>query len=507
MDLVRELQHYFGYTQFRQGQKEIIADVLNGFDVFGMLATGVGKSTCYLLPGYILNQPVLIVSPLLSLMEDQVNQLRKKGEKRVVAINSFLNLKERKDVLRSLHYYRFIYISPESLQNNEVLFMLKKVKWALFVVDEAHCISGWGHDFRTDYLKISSVHKELDSPPLLALTATATEAVQDDIVKQLQMRNVKKHIYSIDRSNIALSVLHFADEFEKEQYLLKVVKKFKKPGLVYVSSRKKTEQLATLLTRNGIKRVSIYHGGMSSLDRMLIAQQFIQDELDVLVCTNAFGMGINKENIRFIIHYQFPKDIESYMQEIGRAGRDGLQSIALLLYTPLDEQWPLTLIENELPNEQEIKEWFMHYQTSKNIQEVIQKTTLDEVKSRYLVYQAEKEGICNLQGMIRSFPSETFIQNILNEINQRKQLKFIKLKQMKRWIHTEGCYREKLLQPFHQTKKKQALYCCNHCGFSIEAFYESEKMEEVELLNWEKRLAALFHKERGEKHEASRRNH
>ncbi|WP_062198326.1 RecQ family ATP-dependent DNA helicase [Massilibacterium senegalense] len=493
--LEQALKHYFHYDSFREGQKEIIQDVLKGNNVLAMLATGVGKSLCYLLPGYMMNGTVLIVSPLLSLMEDQVNQLRKKGEKHVVAINSFLSPNEKRDVLASLHFYRFIYISPESLQNEQIIRALEKIAVTLFVVDEAHCISAWGHDFRTDYLKISTIHHRLKTPPLLALTATATEAVQKDIIEQLKLSKVKRHIYSVDRPNIALYVEYVQHELEKQQKLIEYVKSLQKPGLVYVSSRQKTELIADALRENGVHHVSYYHGGMTSEDRMLIQQQFLHNQLDVLVCTSAFGMGINKDNIRFIIHYGLSQDMESYMQEIGRAGRDGLQSIALLLYAEGDERIPLSFIEQDLPTEKEVVQWLMLCLQTKNVYQATETMELSEGKERYLLFQLEQAKGYKENGEVVDFSFEEIKQTIMEAIQVRKKTKIKKVIQMTQWLQTERCYREELLRIFHQQKEKQPIYCCNHCQFPFEPFLSKKETKDVESMDWQKRLAFLFHEE------------
>ncbi|PTY82567.1 hypothetical protein B5V90_19640 [Heyndrickxia sporothermodurans] len=313
MKLYDHLNKQFGYDMFRIGQEEVITSVLEGKHTLAVLPTGTGKSLCYQLPGYLLKGIVIIVSPLLSLMQDQVEQLKINGEKRVTALNSFLESKERKQIIHSLQNYRFIYTSPEMLTNNEILQKLKQMEISLFVVDEAHCISQWGPDFRPDYLNLSMIRSELKNPTTLALTATATEDVRADIIKHLNLDNVNQLIYSVDRPNIALVVEETTNYNDKVNKLLQFVKQLQKPGIIYFSSKRLTEEMAALLRNNGIAQTAAYHGGMDREQRILIQQQFLHNQLQVICATSAFGMGVNKENIRFVIHFHMPYQLDSYL--------------------------------------------------------------------------------------------------------------------------------------------------------------------------------------------------
>ncbi len=291
MELEQTLAKYFGYTTFRPGQREVIEAILAGKDGIALLPTGMGKSLCYQLPGYILQKPVLIVSPLLSLMQDQVEQLKRIGEKRVVALNSFLSLTEKRYALHFLEQYRFIFTSPEMLLQQQVQEKLAKMELSLIVVDEAHCISQWGFDFRPDYLRIGEWFSQEKRPPVLALSATATQKVVNDIRTTLSLHAPFEFMYNVDRPTISLGRVVFADRADKAKWILQHIKETAGPGILYMSSRKRAEQYSEAFTQAGL-RVAAYHAGYGAEDRQFIQQQFIDGELDWIVATNAFGWGL-----------------------------------------------------------------------------------------------------------------------------------------------------------------------------------------------------------------------
>ncbi len=354
--LKQQLWEKFNIDSFRSGQAEIISDAMDGNDVLGILPTGSGKSLCYQLPATLTGGVTIVVSPLISLMEDQVKQLKAAGIKSAVALNSFMNPLEKKRVFRELNHYQLIYVSPELLQQNEIIHRLQQMHVKLFVVDEAHCISQWGHEFRPDYLRLEEVLKALNHPVVMALSATATPEVQRDIARSLGRPDMKKHIYPMDRDNITFAVKEVTGDKEKLEIIVRLLKRYRVPALIYFSSKRKTEETAAYLSEQvPSHRIAFYHGDMDQMDRITIQQQFMNDQIDVICCTSAFGMGINKHNIRLILHYHFPLQIESFIQEIGRAGRDGKSSVSLLLYSPADKAIPNSIIENELPEEGELQ--------------------------------------------------------------------------------------------------------------------------------------------------------
>ncbi|MGE8204366.1 RecQ family ATP-dependent DNA helicase [Heyndrickxia sp. NPDC080065] len=455
MKLYETLKKHFGYHSFRKGQEEVITSILAGQDTLAVLPTGTGKSLCYQIPGYMLPGTVVIVSPLLSLMQDQVEQLRINGEKKVVALNSFLSIQERKKILQSLQYYRFIYISPEMLTNQVVIQKLKKIVVSLFVIDEAHCISQWGHDFRPDYLCLKEVRLHLGNPVTLALTATATDDVRNDIIHYLNLNKVNELIFSVDRPNIALVVEETANYQEKTNKLLQLVKGLQKPGIIYFSSKRVSEEIATLLRKHGIAKAESYHGGMDQEQRILIQQQFLHDQLQVICATSAFGMGVNKENIRFVIHFHMPYQIESYLQEIGRAGRDGEKSIAILLYSSGDELLPLQIFENELPTEFQIEQFYA-INNEHNSEREIAFLNLTDIQLRFLNFYSEL------------FKGETeVVQKVKKICEERVKYKRLKLQEMKKWIQSTNCRRRGILQYFNEKPISQNYNCCDKCGIQM----------------------------------------
>lgn len=503
-DLVYHLQRHFNYRSFREGQQEIIEDVLRGEDVLGVLSTGSGKSLCYQLPAKLIPGITIVVSPLISLMIDQVRETKSFHFKEVVALHSFQERQERKDVLSNLQAYKLVYISPELLQQKEILQSLKAMQIALFVIDEAHCLSQWGYDFRPDYLRLVSVMDTLDSPPVLALTGTATEGIQDDIVHHLQRGNMKRHIYPAERHNIALIVEEVTGgESAKEERLISILENKVVPTIIYFSSRKMAEKISLLLRSRLLDRcISYYHGGMETLDRLKIQQQFMNGQLDIICCTSAFGMGINKKDIRLVIHYHPPTQMESYIQEIGRAGRDEKQSVSLLLYRKGDLHIPQQIIENELPYEEEITYAMnqMHalYQAEKEIPsnetEIEQLFQMNITKWRFLYYQFEQHQMVQGNKVKYHYPDwKKSLMEINRFRNDRLSMKRNKLTEMINFIHTTSCLRQALYGNYQQTIHKVDGHCCNHCGFSLSDFEVLPHHNHRAIqTDWQTKLASLL---------------
>jgi len=338
--LVSELQHqiyptlkkYFGYDQFRPQQEKIIETVLNKEDALVIMPTGGGKSICFQLPALLLEGVTIIISPLIALMKDQVDGLRANGIK-AAYFNSSQDVTEQQEIFEQVSNkkLKLLYVAPESL--SALTNILKPAYVSCIAIDEAHCISSWGHDFRPSYQQLGFLKKSLPEIPIIALTATADKATRKDILQQLSIPHAAEFISSFDRENITLDVRPATDRVS--QIIRFIEKRPEESGIIYCLSRKGTEKLAEKLQKKGID-ASSYHAGLSFEDRSKVQEDFIFDKTKIVCATVAFGMGIDKSNVRFVIHYNMPKNIEGYYQEIGRAGRDGLPSYALLFHTYAD---------------------------------------------------------------------------------------------------------------------------------------------------------------------------
>lgn len=465
MQLEQELERFLGFRDFRVGQREVVEHVLEGKDCFAMLPTGTGKTICYQLSGYLLDGTVLIVSPLLSLMQDQIERMRANGEKRVVALNSFLSLQEKQRALEDLSVYKFIFVSPEMLANRQIRMAIKRLTIGLFVVDEAHCISQWGHDFRPDYLELGAVRGELGSPVTLVLTATATKKVRADIKTQLRLTVCADVIHSVDRPNIAMDVQKLDSRLEKQAQLLKLTGSLKGPGIVYFSSKKLAERYAYEIAEQHGLRTAFYHGDMSGEDRVTIQQQFIQNQLHLICATSAFGMGIDKGDIRYVIHFHMPGDLEAYLQEIGRAGRDGAPSIAILLYADGDEAIQLQLQDRDLPEEE-----LVHLSPALT-------EHLPITERRFLEFYRE----------LGLTPNQ-----MKEKIQFRKRWKRENLYTFLNFIKGITCRRRFVRHYFEETEKEEAVSnCCDICGVDLSDF-EGENVAFSQQQDWQKYLEYLL---------------
>ncbi|PFW17767.1 DNA helicase RecQ [Bacillus thuringiensis] len=338
------LASYFGYSSFRRGQDETIKNVLDGKDTVCIMPTGGGKSICYQIPALVFEGTTLVISPLISLMKDQVDTLVQNGIS-ATYINSSISIAEanQRIQLAKQGHYKLLYVAPERLDSMEFVDQLIDMKIPMIAIDEAHCISQWGHDFRPSYLHIHRILDYLPEKPLvLALTATATPQVRDDICNTLEINQENTIMTTFERENLSFSVIKGQD---RNAYLADYIRQNQKEsGIIYAATRKVVDQLYEDLMKAGVS-VSKYHAGMSDSDRNGQQELFLRDEVSVMVATSAFGMGIDKSNIRYVIHYQLPKNMESYYQEAGRAGRDGLDSTCILLYSSQDVQVQRFLID------------------------------------------------------------------------------------------------------------------------------------------------------------------
>ena len=358
LNLTDTLKKYFGFDTFKGEQEQIIRNLLGGNDTFVLLPTGGGKSLCYQLPSLVMEGVAIVISPLIALMKNQVDAMRHYGEEDGVAhfLNSSLNKSAidqvKSDILAGKT--KLLYVAPESLTKEENVEFLKNVKISFYAVDEAHCISEWGHDFRPEYRRIRPIINMIGQAPIIALTATATQKVREDIKKILGMPDAREFKSSFNRPNLYYEVRRKNDDIDKE--IIKFIKANPgKSGIIYCLSRKKVEELAEILKANGIN-ASAYHAGMDSPVRSAVQDDFIKENIDVIVATIAFGMGIDKPDVRFVIHYDMPKSLEGYYQETGRAGRDGGEGQCIAFYSDKDMQKLRKFMQGKPVSEKDINE-------------------------------------------------------------------------------------------------------------------------------------------------------
>ena len=474
INLEQVLQDKFGFKHFKTGQKEILTALLSKQSTLAILPTGGGKTLIYQMMGAVRNGLVMIVTPLLSLMQDQVARLNYLGEKNVVALNSTLTFENKKSVLKNLKRYHFLFVSPEMLNQEQVQTALKQVTINLMVIDEAHTMVTWGQDFRPDYLSLPNIHEQLDRPQLLLLTATATPSMMSAITENFHVLQDEWFIYQqpVDRPNIFLHTEQLTNEIEKKQRLKYLIQTVNGPGIVYFTSRKLATSMAEWLTNETGQRVVAYHAGMDTMSRYRVQQQFMQGEIDVITATSAFGMGIDKEDIRFVIHYHLSNDLSNYLQEIGRAGRDGQQAVAILLYVPGDERIQFNLIDQTIPDKYAIQSYLD--------QSLVTALTSEQVR---LLKFYQSNGLSSTE--------------ILQIFDSRRAMRQSNLWSMINYAKADGQLRNQISQYFgnatdklSQTDESVGVTDWHPKELNFERKEDGKRQEKV--VNWSKQLKKLF---------------
>ncbi|WJQ84013.1 RecQ family ATP-dependent DNA helicase [Brevibacillus brevis] len=486
------LKLHFGYDSFRPGQEPIIERLLHGRSVLGLLATGGGKSVTYQLPAMLLPGLTVVVSPLISLMVDQVQQLRARKKIPATYLNSMQDPTESREILKGLSEgaYKLLYISPEKLQQTYVQQVLKRARVSLIAIDEAHCISQWGHDFRTDYLRLPEVVKQLGAPPVLAVTATATASVREEICNLFSIKKEDVVLQSLNRANIAYDLVEVGEETDRRSYVFDQIDRLQGPGIVYCSTRQAVDVLAASYQLEGKKRVHGYHGGMNSMERMLIQSQFLAGELDVIIATNAFGMGIDKSDIRYVIHYQMPASLEAYAQEIGRIGRDGKPGYALLLFSWDDLQIHQHMLEKEYPTQAQVQKYEQLCNTGVPLtSEALAMMDISEEMGALLAFYTERVlGLYEAAAAGESYPKAHIIWQ---ETEKRKSFKQKKLAEMVSYVRGENCLRASINTYFKEMDHQFDLYCCKNCGLTMAAYFQTNDhaIAKNEQIKWNLRQA------------------
>ncbi len=374
------LKNIYGYDNFRKGQSQIISAIVDKKDTLGVLPTGGGKSICYQIPALLFPHLTIIISPLISLMKDQVDSLKYVGV-HAAFLNSTLSRDEYLEIIYKIkrNQIKLLYISPERLMNDNFISFIKNIDISMIAVDEAHCISQWGHDFRKSYLKIPDFLEKINKrPPILALTATATKKVREDIIDKLKLHSPKIFINGFDRENITFKV---EKPIDGDAYIVNYLKaNSKKSGIIYATTRKEVDSLYSYLKDIKGFNVAKYHAGLSETERKEFQDDFLKDKSPIMIATNAFGMGIDKSNVRFVIHKNIPKDLESYYQEAGRAGRDGAPAEAILLFFEQDVSTQEFLIENNEDSDDAIKK-----EKRKKLDKMVDYTYLESCFREYIL--------------------------------------------------------------------------------------------------------------------------
>ena len=457
-EILRVARENLGFDSLRPGQEDAIPAVLNKQDTLVVMPTGSGKSAIYQIAGLMVEGAVLVISPLIALQKDQVDSINSQdGDAEAVVINSTQRMAELRESIEKIEEGKgkFIFLAPEQLRKQSTIETLEAAKAGLFVIDEAHCISEWGHDFRPDYLQLGPAIERLGHPTVLAMTATASREVRDEIVSRLGMNKPKILVQGFDRPNIFLRVDHYDTEAKKLEALIHRVHWAERPGIVYVGTRKTAETIMRQLDEEGV-RALFYHGGLKASERTSIQEQFMSGDAEVIVATSAFGMGIDKADIRFVYHYDVSDSLDSYYQEIGRGGRDGEKAEAVLFFRSEDiGASSFKASEGRLnPDEAErVAEVIADQNGPVEPEEISDEANLSERKLVTAIHRLEDVGALEVlpTGEVQVVENADLgeaARAAAEEQERRREIKKQRLRQMQEYADIGGCRREYLLRYF-----------------------------------------------------------
>jgi ATP-dependent DNA helicase RecQ len=455
------LRERLGHEELRPGQGEALRAVLDGNDTLAVLPTGAGKSAIYQVAALMIPGPTIVISPLIALQRDQLDGIDQSELATAALVNSTLKVRERADAFERLENedLEFLLLSPEQLANPDTMARVRAANPSLFVVDEAHCVSQWGHDFRPDYLRLGTIIEALGHPRILALTATASAAVREEIISHLGMRNPRVIVTGFDRPNLFLSAQLCADEQGKRAALVDRIRTQPKPGIVYAATRKHAEDVARALAETGL-RAAHYHAGMKKDERNDKQTAFMRDELDVIVATNAFGMGIDKSNVRFVYHYDLSDSLDSYYQEIGRAGRDGEPATATLFFARSDvglRKFFASTGKIKRSSLEKVVEAVEEADEPVEAQKIRGRAELSPKATTQALFALEKAGIVEINegGQILKQESDRdpteAIETVLGEEEERKNNDRARVDKMREYAELGTCRRAFLLAHFGET--------------------------------------------------------
>jgi ATP-dependent DNA helicase RecQ len=487
---VRKLaREKFGYESLSPAQEEIIRLILGGRDTLSVMPTGSGKSAIYQIAGLKIGGPTVVVSPLIALQKDQLEYIREQELAEAAVVNSTLRVGERREAFEKLEdgSLEYLFLAPEQFANPETMEKLKATPPSLFVIDEAHCISEWGHDFRPEYARLGNVIEALGRPTVLALTATASPRVREDIVQRLGMRDPKTVVWGFDRPNIWLGVEQCPDEETKHRLLLDRVKDAPKPGIVYVATQNAAEELCRDLREQVNVNAVFYHGGMKKAERDAAQDTFMTGGADVVVATNAFGMGVDKPDVRFVIHYDISESVDAYFQEVGRAGRDGEPARALMLYRPQDLGMRRAMAAGGKLTEDQVEavaELVTGRKGSVSIKALKEQAAADDVpagKVTAALNRLEEQGVVELLpgGQVRPTKAARKLdigaaaEDAVQEQEVHRQYRQGRVELIKDYAETKDCRRRYLLNYFGESVDGPCGYCDN-CEAGVVERHEAE---------------------------------